>query len=363
MRGPGSQRLTVMTNANSINTNNTTNNLRAWCQRQLAAQGGEVISDFQALSGDASFRKYHRLTTQNAHYIAVFAPPATEKNKEFVRIAKLLNDAGLHVPVVLAADLEQGFLLQSDLGDTLLLSQLNEESVDYWYDSAIQALLTLQQIDADQDLTAYSADQMHEDLARFPEWFVEGLLDHPMSEAEHGLFEQLCEALLAEACSQPQVLTHYDYQSRNLMICADNTLGIIDFQDALLAPITYDLVSLLRDCYVKWPQQQVMGWLQHYAEAAKNAALLPANTTPTRLKRWFDFMSLQRHVRVLGTFARLHLRDHKSGYLNDIPLVCDYVREVAAEYRELSDFTHWFEHVLMPKASNKKWFNPTGRTQ
>ncbi|MFK7730538.1 MAG: aminoglycoside phosphotransferase family protein [Pseudomonadales bacterium] len=351
-----------MTNSNSIKTNNTTNSLRAWCEQQLATRTAEKLVAFQALSGDASFRKYHRLNTENNTYIAVFAPPETEKNSEFVQIARLLGDAGLRVPEVIAVDLEQGFLLQSDLGDTLLLSQLNSDTVDHWYSSAMQALITLQQIDTDGNIGQYSATQMREDLERFPQWFVQGLLDHSMSAHERELFDQFCEQLLSQALAQPQALTHYDYQSRNLMICADNELGIIDFQDALLAPITYDLVSLLRDCYVKWPQQQVMAWLHEYASLAKGSGLLAADVNETQLTQWFDYMSLQRHVRVLGTFARLHLRDSKPAYLNDIPLVCRYVQEVAASHSELSAFAQWFEQVLMPKAISKDWFKPIGHT-
>ncbi len=351
-----------MTNSISIKTNNTTNSLRQWCEQQLAARTGTKILDFQALSGDASFRKYHRLSTDNGTYIAVFAPPETEKNSEFVHFARLLGDAGLRVPEVIAADLQRGFLLQTDLGDTLLLSQLNEETVDYWYGSAIQALITLQQIELGDNIGHYSAGQMREDLQRFPEWFVQGLLDHAMSTSERELFDQFCEQLLAQAVVQPQVLTHYDFQSRNLMICANNELGIIDFQDALLAPVSYDLVSLLRDCYVKWPQQQVLGWLREYASLAHNSGLLPADVNESQLKHWFDYMSLQRHVRVLGTFARLHLRDNKPGYLGDIPLVCNYVQEVAAQYDEFSDFAHWFEQLLLPKAMAKDWFQPIERT-
>lgn len=351
-----------MTNSDSIKTNNTTNILRAWCEQQLAASTMEKIASFEPLSGDASFRKYHRLSTANNTYIAVFAPPASEKNREFVHIAQLLADAGLRVPEVMAVDLEQGFLLQSDLGDTLLLSRLNKETVDHWYNSAMRALITLQQIDVGDNIGRYGAAQMREDLERFPEWFAEGLLDHAMNASEREMFDQFCQRLLAQAFLQPQVLTHYDYQSRNLMICTDKELGIIDFQDALLAPISYDLVSLLRDCYVKWPKQQVLGWLREYAALAHSAGLLPADVTETQFKHWFDYMSLQRHVRVLGTFARLHLRDSKPAYLNDIPLVCRYVQEVAGEHSELTDFAHWFEQVLMPKATDKDWFKPSGTT-
>ncbi|MEM8498727.1 MAG: phosphotransferase [Pseudomonadota bacterium] len=347
-----------MTNSNSIKTNNTTIILRDWCEQQLAASTAEKIVDFQALSGDASFRKYHRLSTDNGTYIAVFAPPETEKNSEFVLIARLLGNAGLRVPEVIAADLQRGFLLQSDLGDTLLLSQLNEETVDQWYSCAMQALISLQQIDPGDNISHYSTGQMREDLERFPEWFAQGLLNHPMSASERELFDQFCQQLLDQAIVQPQILTHYDYQSRNLMVCDDNQLGIIDFQDALLAPISYDLVSLLRDCYVKWPEQQVLGWLREYASLAHSSGLLPASVNESQFKLWFDYMSLQRHVRVLGTFARLHLRDNKPGYLNDIPLVCKYVQEVAAEYDSLSDFAHWFEKVLMPKAIANNWFKP-----
>ncbi|MFK8018492.1 MAG: aminoglycoside phosphotransferase family protein [Pseudomonadales bacterium] len=352
-----------MTNSSASKTNNTTINIQHWSNKQLAELGFGRSSSCHALSGDASFRKYFRLTVDESHYIAVFAPPETEKNAEFLSIAQLLADQGINVPQVLAVDLEQGYFLQSDLGDTLLLGELNDTSVEHWYSKALTILGQLQQLKPADALLTYSAVQMREDLERFPEWFVEGLLGYEMSAKERELFDIFCQQLIDQALQQPQVPTHYDYQSRNLMVTADSDLAVIDFQDTLIAPMTYDLVSLLRDCYIKWPLARTHQWALSFAEQAKTSLYLDTSVSDETFLGWFDFMSLQRHVRVLGTFGRLYLRDNKPGYLSDIPLVCEYVQEVAGAHSEFSQFTSWFVGTLLPIAQQQTWYSTRTRTE
>lgn len=347
-----------MTKSVARNINNTTNPqaLYAWCQAQLRRLNFGDIRNITPLTGDASFRRYFRVSTEGADTIAVLAPPETEKNAEFVAVAELLQGAGLRVPELLAFDVNRGFLLQTDLGSTLLLNRLSAATVDHWYGKALQALSALQQIRPADDFVSYSPQQMREDLQRFPQWYVAGLLQYDMSPRENQLFDDFCSLLIDQALQQPQVLTHYDFQSRNLMVCDDEELAIIDFQDALRAPMTYDLVSLLRDCYIKWPSRDVKRWACDFAEQARQGAWLDANVDDQRFMHWFDSMSLQRHVRVLGTFARLFLRDDKPGYLSDIPLVCEYVSEVAGQQPMYRDFAAWFDGTLQPLAQQQDWF-------
>lgn len=347
-----------MTNSSSSKANNTEKALRQWCDQRLAELQLTGSLECTALSGDASFRKYYRLRSVESTYIAVHAPPSTEKNVEFVAIAGLLEEAGLVVPKVLAVDYDEGYLLQTDLGDRLLLPELNAQTVDHWYGQALDVLGKLQQMPTNR-LTPYSRAQMREDLQRFPEWFVEGLLQHATSNEDAALFDAFCDQLLHTALEQPQCFTHYDFQSRNLMLTAQNDVALIDFQDSLLAPMTYDLVSLLRDCYIKWPLEETQQRALHFAHQAKHTKILNNNVSDATFLRWFDYMSLQRHVRVLGTFARLYLRDDKPGYLGDIPLVCDYVAEVSAQYSELAEFSDWFSATLLPITKRQDWFKAT----
>ncbi len=330
--------------------------LRAWLESTLGQRHPGEAFQLQTLSGDASFRQYFRVQLGKTSYIAVNAPPETEKNAEFLAVQSLFARAGLRVPEILAHNLVDGFFLQSDLGDALLLPELNKGSVNHWYNKALDSLLKLQQIPPNKaKLPCYSTEQMRQDLERFPEWFVTGLLKRQLSAAETGLFNDFCEQLIALCQAQPRVVTHYDFQSRNLMICADQELAVIDFQDAMLAPVSYDLVSLLRDCYIKWPPRQVQAWVESYTSQARNCGVIAADIDDQCFMGWFDAMGLQRHVRVIGTFARLHLRDNKPGYLKDIPLVCEYVSEVLGQHPEFAEFGAWFEQ-LMATAASQAWY-------
>jgi aminoglycoside/choline kinase family phosphotransferase len=250
-------------------------------------------------------------------------------------VARALRAIGLNVPEVLATDLDAGFLLVSDLGSTLYLDVLDEASVERLYGDALGALLTLQAHDPLDGLPPYDRGRLLAELELFPEWFLGRHLGRPPGAAERRVIDAAFERLIASALEQPQVTVHRDYHSRNLMQVADNNPGILDFQDAVVGPVTYDLVSLLRDCYLRWPRARVEGWALGYHALAVQSGVL-RERDEVRFLRWFDLMGLQRHLKVLGIFARLWHRDGKPGYLGDLPRVLDYAVEVAADYPELA---------------------------
>jgi aminoglycoside/choline kinase family phosphotransferase len=313
-----------------------------------------------SVAGDASFRRYYRLQGSEPSRIAVFAPPDKERNLEFMNIAALLRAAGVAAPEVLAHDRERGFMLLSDLGDTLLLAELNDSSADRLYALALDTLLDIQRariaIDGWQ-LPDYSAALLRQEMDLFPQWYLRQLLGIEPTAGEQDLIESTFARLAASALEQPQVFVHRDYHSRNLMLPPAGGLGVIDFQDAVRGPITYDLVSLLRDCYVAWPAERVRAWTSSYAERAMAAGLM-APVEPARFQRWFDWMGLQRHIKVLGIFARLWLRDGKPGYLGDLPLVMRYTEEVSGLHAELGEFHAWFRDRVVPVARTQSWYKP-----
>jgi aminoglycoside/choline kinase family phosphotransferase len=333
--------------------------LLPWALSALCVDGDGCGYGLTAVAGDASQRRYFRLAVGDCSYIVVEAPPATEKNDAFLAVRAVLADAGVAVPAVYGADPQRGYLLLQDLGDRLLLPSLDETSVDGHYERALEILRRIATLEAETlDLPLYDRALLREELGRCPQWFVEGLLGYRASAAERDLFERLSTLLVDAALEQPRVLVHRDFHSRNLMLQPGDALAVIDFQDAVTGPVTYDPVSLLRDCYIRWPGERVRAWaLRHRDRLVRDELLSPVDDE--RFMRWFDWMGLQRHVKVLGTFARLYLRDGKPGYLDDLPLVIDYVREVLAAYsgREpvFAAYRDWFESTLRPRISAQPW--------
>ena len=330
--------------------------LLRWCERQLPAAAVPLV--LSPVAGDASFRRYYRLSGCDPVRIAVHAPPDKEKNLEFTRIAALLRAAGVQAPDVLAHDEANGYLLIVDFGDRLLRSALDEASVDVLYARALETLLRIQVAPTARDgwrVPDYSRALLDQEMRLFPGWFLERLLGLELGAEEHELLERMFGGLCDEALAQPQVLVHRDYHSRNLMLLDDGSLGVIDFQDAVRGPITYDLVSLLRDCYVAWDPERVRRWALEYAGRAADAGLFEP-VGPARFLRWFDWMGLQRHIKVLGIFARLWLRDGKPGFLGDLPLVMRYTLDVATAHREFDEFTAWFRARVLPAASRQDWY-------
>ncbi|MED5509198.1 MAG: phosphotransferase [Pseudomonadota bacterium] len=288
--------------------------------------------NLEVASSDASFRRYFRVHQHDHSRIVMDAPPEHEDIDSFVRIAEFLSSTGTHVPRIFAKNLEQGFLLLSDLGNTSYLSALNEQSADALYRAAIDEIIKMQLAPtADIELASYDDEKLLAELRLFPDWFIQKHLSLTPPPELNAVFE----LLIANASEQPQYFVHRDYHSRNLMLGADNEVGVIDFQDAVIGPVTYDLVSLLRDCYIEWPQNKLDNWLNYYFEQAVENQLLTGDNR-SEFIRWFDLMGLQRHLKVLGIFCRLNYRDGKAGYMNDLPLTLKYVLQVTARYPELA---------------------------
>jgi len=307
------------------------------------------------LNGDAGFRCYYRLeSTDFSHtYLAVFAPPATENTHAFVDIARFLYSHGVRTPKVHSCHKSNGWLLIEDLGNTHLLDCLSVDTVNGLYGEALTGLLHMQTLSHDAIFPRYSASLLHNELALFSDWFVQRLLGITLTPSERTVIEAACHLLVDQAVAQPQVVVHRDFHSRNILL-VDSTPAFIDFQDAVIGPIAYDLVSLLKDCYIAWPKSQVKQWAIAYGNLALDAGLING-VSEKQFLTWFDLMGLQRHLKVLGVFARLHLRDSKSAYLNDLPLVVHYVREVLCDHDALSDFSALFEQRIMPVVNKQSW--------
>ncbi|NVK22481.1 MAG: phosphotransferase [Kangiellaceae bacterium] len=326
--------------------------LYQWAQTQVirlleqTALADPIELIWSMVSGDASFRRYFRLSHSQKSWILVDAPPEHENNPQFVTVANMLQK--LNAPRVLAYDFEQGLMLLSDLGDQLYLPLLNADSADSLYQAAIDSLVEMQNIDQAEQLPAYDSALLNLEMELFRDWFLGRHLQYQLSEQEHALLDQTFAILTQNAIEQPQVFVHRDYHSRNIMFVEDEhgiaqTPGIIDFQDAVYGPISYDLLSLLRDCYIKWPAQKVQQWVDYFIEES------PHQLEKSQFNQWFDYMGLQRHIKVAGIFARLYYRDGKAGYLKDIPLTLTYILEQARDYPELHEFYTWMTQTIMPR--------------
>ena len=313
---------------------------------------------FTMIAGDASNRRYFRLVLGPHTYMIAEAPPDTEKNPEFIEIQSLLASAGVRVPELYAVDMERGYLLLEDLGDRVLWPHLTPGSVDRHYGRAFEVLHKMAAVDMTARPTpAYDRDLLTEELSRFDLWFVESLLGYTPNDSERELIARFGNLLIESALEQPKVLVHRDFHSRNLMLLDESELAVIDFQDAVLGPVTYDLASLLKDCYISWPAEQVSQWVLRYKNECSSRETLAV--TDSQFLRWFDWMGLQRHIKVLGTFARLYLRDGKSGYLDDLPLVIHYVEQTLGQYAGeepvFAEFQNWFAGTLSPRITQQPW--------
>jgi aminoglycoside/choline kinase family phosphotransferase len=304
--------------------------LEEWASGQLG------IQDFpcEPASADASFRRYFRISSGNASWIVMDAPPEHENCAPFVHVARLMQGAGLHVPEIFARDAERGFLLLSDFGVTTYLGALDEGNADALFSDAIDAIVRWQLATAPGELPPYDDALLRRELELFPEWYMGKHFGATPGTAERAVLDRLFDRLIASALAQPQVYVHRDYMPRNLMVAEPNP-GVLDFQDAVCGPITYDVVSLFRDAFVSWPEERVLDWTVRYWERARGAGL-PVDNDFAAFYRDFEWMGLQRHLKVLGIFARLHHRDGKAGYVADTPRFVKYAREVAGRYSELS---------------------------
>jgi aminoglycoside/choline kinase family phosphotransferase len=308
-------------------------------QRWLDSLSKDTYSDLQTASADASFRQYFRVSNSQdgKSYIVMDAPPEKEDCRPFIQVTDLLRSAGVNAPAIIAMDVSQGFLLLDDLGNRPYLDHLNDKTADSLYLDAIDALIKMQTIDA--MLPAYDAKFLQTEMDLFETWYLNRHLGVLLNNTQRAVLGSIFKILISNAEQQPQVFVHRDYHSRNLMITDENNPGVIDYQDAMVGPITYDLVSLFKDCYIEWPRDKVKHWLDLYLARLTPTYFIEKDT----LLRWFDLMGVQRHLKVLGIFARLNYRDSKSQYLNDLPLTLKYVIDTCERYQELQPLKQLLE--------------------
>jgi aminoglycoside/choline kinase family phosphotransferase len=313
--------------------------LRLWVSTQL--QRANV--DLTPASTDASFRRYFRVQYAGGSLIAMDAPPEQENCMPFVHVARVLRSARVNVPEILAQDLEQGFLLLTDFGSTTYLDALNSGNAGPLYEDALGALVSIQRASRPGELPEYDRALLKREIDLFRDWYVARHLGVELAAPQAAALDRVSVAILERNLAEPRVYVHRDYHSRNLMLTEPNP-GILDFQDAVFGPISYDLVSLLKDAYIEWPEEQVLDWAIRYWEKARTAHL-PVGTDFSVFYRDFEWMGVQRHLKVLGIFARLWHRDGKDRYLGDLPLVLRYVERTARRYRELAPLARLLDDV------------------
>lgn len=335
---------------------------------EFARQYGPADVDYegavlQPLSGDAGFRRYYRLSSQPS-LMLVDSPPEKERNLEYVRVNDFLRDNGVFVPRIHAVSFERGIFIIEDLGDQVLQDTLSINTAQALYDQAMAMLINIQSIDQRPDwVEDYSAEKLDSEMQLFPDWFVKELLGVDINPETEVLLQKVFSQLVESAQDQPQCFVHRDFHCRNLMLKAfaqgaDKQLFAIDFQDAVWGPICYDLVSISRDCYLRWDEKRVTETIQGYADKLQINGLI-SEQQQTLLPRWVDWMGLQRHIKVLGIFARLCIRDGKPSYLDDLSLVLRYILEVLDRYPEneqLSSLKEWILDDLIPVAEKQSWY-------
>jgi len=295
-------------------------------------------------STDASFRRYYRLAYNGETRIVMDAPPEREKCDAYIDIDTRLLAAGVQVPAILGKDLDQGFLLLSDLGTVLYLDALTEGSAEGLYGDALTALADMQTLADKSGLPPYDEKLLLQEMRLFPDWLLGRHLQINLPERQQAGLQRIFDFLIANALEQPRVFVHRDYHSRNLMVCPGRNPGVVDFQDAVDGPFTYDLVSLLKDCYIKWPRKKINDWALGFRRQTHG----PATYDDETFLRWFDLMGVQRHLKVSGIFARLYHRDHKDGFLKDIPRTLSYIVDLGQEYAELNPLVELIEAQVLP---------------
>lgn len=300
--------------------------MHAWLRKTLD------IRDYtlEPASVDASFRSYHRLQFDSQSYIIMDAPPENENCLPFIDVSHRLLNAGVNVPVIEHQDTDQGFIMLTDLGTELYLNVLNDNNADNLYEDAIKTIRRMQSHASTVNLPPYDENLLRKEMQLFNDWLLGKHLNIKLDSSSEKELQNIQVLLIDSALSQPQVFVHRDYHSRNLMYCPGNNPGVIDYQDAVYGPVTYDLVSLLKDCYIKWPTQRIQNWIQVFLQYDENHRFSSSQFT-----RWFDLMGVQRHLKASGIFARLYHRDHKPGFLKDIPRTLSYITDLENNYPEL----------------------------
>ncbi|MGF6168042.1 MULTISPECIES: aminoglycoside phosphotransferase family protein [Pseudomonas] len=323
--------------------------LKVWLDEQLAKlfaeQGWGTVppATLTAASSDASFRRYFRWEGDGRSFVVMDAPPPQENCKPFVDIAFLLAKSGINVPKIYAEDLERGFLLLNDLGNKTYLDVIDGENADALFHDALQALLAFQQLPMVAPLPGYDVALLRRELELFPEWYVKHELGIEFDAAQQQQWQHISELLIDSALAQPKVLVHRDYMPRNLMLSEPNP-GVLDFQDAVYGPVTYDVTCLFKDAFLSWPEERVRGWLKSYWQQA-SALDIPVQTDFEDFLRASDLMGVQRHLKVIGIFARICHRDGKPRYLADVPRFFSYIEAVIARRPELAELQALFSSL------------------
>ncbi len=313
--------------------------LRAWLAGLLAGADYSLAP----ASADASFRRYFRVTFAGGTRIVMDAPPDREDCRPFVKVARLMADAGLHVPEVQQADIDRGFLLLSDLGDTTYLKALDDGNADALFGDATSALVAWQQASRPDVLPPYDRVLLQREMDLFPDWYVGRHLGVSLSAEQRAMLAGINGLLADSALAQPAVYVHRDYMPRNLMLSSPNP-GVLDFQDAVYGPLTYDVASLFRDAFISWPEERALDWVVRYWEKAKRAGI-PVDGDFGAFYQAFEWMGLQRHLKVLGIFARIRYRDGKPAYLEDAPRFLGYARAVCSRYAALAPLARLLDEI------------------
>lgn len=319
----------------------------AWLSNQLRLP----IDDIKPLAGDASFRRYFRVFLPDTTYILMDAPPSHENCHPYIAIAKQFSNNAVNTPEIIADNLTQGFLLLEDFGDHLFLKELKNENVDVLYKKALSTLMAIQKIASipGYTLPRFDIDMMMREMMLFQDWYIEGHLNYSLKASEKLLLTNTFEMIAKKIENFQYCCVHRDYHSRNLMVLESGELGVLDFQDAVTGPLVYDAVSLLKDCYVAWPRDKVLDLLGYYHRLLRTNGIL-CEQSFTDFVMEFDWVGIQRHLKVIGIFSRLNLRDHKPGYLNDIPLAMQYLFEGLKQFETFNDFSIWLKNVTIPLA-------------
>ena len=320
------------------------NSLQNWLTETL----GTSAFNLKPASGDASFRTYHRLFLKNKTFIVMDAPPEQENCKVFIKITKKLRACDVNVPIIHNVNIEQGFLLLSDLGNDLYLNKLNKSSIYELYSDALSTLVSIQVLVNVGGVDEYDKSLLISEMNLFREWLIEKHLNIKLSDGQVKILTTLFDLLVNNALQQPKVFVHRDFHSRNLMVTKENNPGVIDYQDAVYGPISYDLVSILKDCYIKWPKEEIDKWVDFYLNKLyEEKAQYRINRD--EFVRWFDLMGVQRHLKASGIFARLSHRDGKHNFLEDIPRTLSYILDLKETYEELQPICIILEELVLPR--------------
>ncbi len=325
------------------------NSLQNWLTEIL----GTSAFNLKPASEDASFRTYHRLFLKNKTFIVMDAPPEQENCKPFIKITKKLRACDVNVPIIHNVNIEQGFLLLSDLGNDLYLNKLNKSSIYELYSDALSTLVSIQVLVNVGGVDEYDKSLLISEMNLFREWLIEKHLNIKLSDSQVKILTTLFDLLVNNALQQPKVFVHRDFHSRNLMVTKENNPGVIDYQDAVYGPISYDLVSILKDCYIKWPKEEIDKWIDFYLNKLyEEKAQYRINRN--EFVRWFDLMGVQRHLKASGIFARLSHRDGKHNFLEDIPRTLSYILDLKETYEELQPICIILEELVLPRLKENK---------